>query len=172
MSELNICSRREADRLLETGFSDLVGRRAVNGQKAGSLVGTPRDVLGIAIHVPLVLESLRTALTGQVDAEFYRFSAICVLRGVVCFCPLRGTEWWERVQSLHPNQAALMGVSILVAIVGDTSGNLLLRMQQLRFFQSEAAIVVCGVTLLLLFPEIIFHTLYSSGVSEFGFYWE
>ena len=283
---------------LETGFWDLVEGRAVNGQKAGSLVGTPHDVLGIAINVPLVLESLRTALTGQVDAEFYRFSAICVLgcavahqimaneferdyrapllaeynsiyqfstlylipfgwllwratptfpsqlevldvpfcvglslvtlygflyafygkwllreankpgyqgpmvpsdteyqekaqlyltgsvviNGLAClFLPfawtlaIRGTEWWERVQSLHPNQAALMGVSILVAIVGDTSGNLLLRMQQFRFFQSEAAIVVCGVTsniLLLLFPEIIFHTLYSSGVSEFGFYWE
>eukprot|EP00977_Amphora_coffeiformis_P001645 scaffold310_cov168-Amphora_coffeaeformis.AAC.40 len=34
---------------------------------------------------------------------------------------LTGTEWWVQVQELHPNQAAFLAVSILVAILGDTS---------------------------------------------------
>lgn len=119
------------------------------------------------------------AYTAQ--ADLYLTGNIAI-NGLAClFLPFawtlafRGTEWWDRVQALHPNEAAFLGISVLVAIIGDVSGNLLLRMQQLEVFRSEQAIVVCGISsniLLLLIPEIIFNTLYNSGVSEVGFYWE
>lgn len=88
---------------------------------------------------------------------------------------VRGTEWWERVQINHPNEAAFLGVSLLVAIIGDTTGNLFLRMKELKIVKSSAAIVLIGIVsnfLLLLFPEIVFNSVYHSGVSELGFYWE
>jgi hypothetical protein len=117
----------------------------------------------------------------QAQAQLYLTGNIAI-NGLAClFLPFawtvafRGTEWWDRVQTLHPNEAAFLGVSILVASLGDVAGNFLLRMQELKVFRSESAIVVCGITsnlVLLLFPEIIFNTLHSSGVSEVGFYWE
>jgi len=117
----------------------------------------------------------------QKQAQLYLTGNV-VINSLAClFIPFawtltfRGTEWWERVQELHPNQAAFMGLSILVATIGDMSGNLLLRLQQLTIFRSPSAIVVCGILSnfwLLLFPEIVFNSIYSSGISEVGFYWE
>jgi len=289
--------RSEVDGL-KAGYQDLLQGRAIDTSNAGAVIGTPHDFMGVVVHAPLIFESLRTAFTGQIHADFYQLCAFstfaaaishgimayqmerdyraprlgeyktvyefsslylgpfgwllwrispnfptalepfdflpCIamtlvtlygflyplyakglleeanqegyegilvpsdltyqaqaqlyltgniaINGLAClFLPfawtlaVRGTEWWERVQSLHPNEAAFLGVSILVAIIGDVSGNLLARMRQLDFFKSEAAIVVCGISsnlLLLLFPEIIFNSIYNSGVSEVGFYWE
>jgi hypothetical protein len=283
---------------LQVGLQDLLQGRAIDTGNAAALVGTPHDAIGVVAHLPLIFESIRTAVTGQIHPEFYQFAAFstfscavahgimsydserdyraprlaefktvyefsalylvpfswllwritpvfpsswevfdvpaCLaltivtlygflygfygkkllqdannegyegilipsdpeyqaqaqlyltgniaINGLAClFLPFawtlafRGTEWWYRVQTLHPNEAAFLGVSILVAILGDVAGNFLLRMQELDVFRSESAIVVCGITsnlVLLLFPEIIFNTLYNSGVSEVGFYWE
>lgn len=117
----------------------------------------------------------------QTQAQLYLTGNV-VINSLAClFLPfawtlsLRGTEWWNRVQELHPNQAAFLGVSILVAIIGDTSGNLLLRLQQLEVTTSVRALVVMGILsniVFLLFPEIVFNSIYTSGVSEVGFYWE
>lgn len=88
---------------------------------------------------------------------------------------IRGTGWWERVQHLHACELGFLGVSVLVAIVGDIAGTLLLRLKQQGLLTSEPGIVVIGIIsniVLLLFPEIIFNTIYNSQVSEVGFYWE
>jgi hypothetical protein len=283
---------------LQSGLQDLLQGRAIDMGNAAALVGTPHDAIGVVAHLPLIVESIRTAVTGQIHPEFYQFAAgstfLCAMahgimsydverdyraprlaefktvyefsalylvpfswllwritplfpvvleafdlpaclaltivtlygflyafygkkllqdantegyegiltpsdpdyqaqaqlyltgniaiNGLAClFLPFawtlafRGTEWWDRIQILHPNEAAFLGVSILVATLGDVSGNFLLRMQELQVFRSESAIVVCGISsnlILLLFPEIIFNTLYNSGVSEVGFYRE
>jgi hypothetical protein len=91
-----------------------------------------------------------------------------------CLC-FQGTEWWDRVQQLHPHEGAFFGVSILVAIVGDMSGNWLLRLKESGIVRQYSSLVALGTVsnfLLLLFPEILFNTIYHSGVSEIGFYWE
>jgi hypothetical protein len=117
----------------------------------------------------------------QAQAQLYLTGNV-VINALAClFLPFawtiafRGTVWWERVQELHPNQAALLGVSVLVAILGDVSGNLLLRLKELGLIKSQPAIVVMGIlsnVLLLLFPEIVFHIFFHEGVSEIGFYWD
>ena len=110
-------------------------------------------------------------LTGNVIIN----SLACLFLPFAWTLALRGTEWWTRVQSLHPHQAAFLGVSILVAILGDTSGNLLLRLQQLQLVTSPRALVVMGIVsniVFLLVPEIVFNSIYMGGVSEVGFYWE
>ena len=117
----------------------------------------------------------------QMQAQLYLTGNI-VINSLAClFLPfawtlaIRGNEWWTRVQDLHPNQGAFLGVSILVAILGDTSGNLLLRLQQLKVTTSVRALVVMGILsniVFLLFPEIIFNVIYMGGISEIGFYWE
>jgi hypothetical protein len=117
----------------------------------------------------------------QTQAQLYLTGNIIINSLACLFIPFtwkltfRGTEWWDRVQDLHPNQAAFLGVSILVAILGDVSGNLLLRLQELKIVDSPRALVVMGITsnvLFLLFPELVFNTIYIGGVSEIGFYWE
>ena len=117
----------------------------------------------------------------QKQAQLY-LTGIVAINGLAClFIPfawtltVRGTVWWDRVQALHPNQAAFLGLSFLVATLGDVSGNLLLRLKELDLVKSQPSIVVFGIlsnVLLLLFPEIVFNILYTSGVSEVGFYWE
>jgi len=117
----------------------------------------------------------------QKQAQLYLTGNITI-NGLAClFIPFawtltfRGTEWWERVQTLHPNQAAFMGLSLLVATIGDVSGNLLLRLKELDLVKSQPSIVVVGILSnfwLLLFPEILFNSIYNSGISEVGFYWE
>mmetsp|Transcript_37334 Transcript_37334/g.42667 ORF Transcript_37334/g.42667 Transcript_37334/m.42667 type:complete len:366 (+) Transcript_37334:3-1100(+) len=117
----------------------------------------------------------------QMQAQLYLTGNI-VINSLAClFLPfawtlaIRGTEWWTRVQELHPNQGAFLGVSILVAILGDTSGNLLLRLQQLKVTTSVRALVVMGIlsnVVFLLAPEITFNSIYMGGISEVGFYWE
>ena len=65
-------------------------------------------------------------------------------------------------------------------MVGPRSGpppepGLLLRLKELDIVKSQPSIVVLGIlsnVLLLLFPEIVFNILYTSGISEVGFYWE
>ncbi|KAG7362953.1 hypothetical protein IV203_026313 [Nitzschia inconspicua] len=104
------------------------------------------------------------------------------INGLAClFVPfawsicLQGTEWWNRVQDLHPSQGAFLGVSVLVAILGDMSGNWLLRVKEFGIIRDYNAIVAMGIVsnfLLLLFPEILFNSFYIGGVSEIGFYWE
>ncbi len=296
-SDAKVDSDSEIDRL-KVGWSDLVNGRAFDASKASRLL-TPEDVIGVVGHGPLIVESLRTAFTGQFSttgyvfcaatsfitalshlkmtldtprdyraprlAEYrsvYEFSALYLIpfswllwritntfpeqlevadpimsalftiitiygvayalygkgllnrvnndptyegilepssesyqkqaqlyltgnvtiNGLAClFIPFawtltaRGTEWWDRVQALHPNQAAFMGLSLLVATVGDVSGNLLLRLKELEIVKSQPSIVVMGILSnfwLLLFPEIVFNTIYNSGISEVGFYWE
>mmetsp|Transcript_3022 Transcript_3022/g.7099 ORF Transcript_3022/g.7099 Transcript_3022/m.7099 type:complete len:402 (-) Transcript_3022:1277-2482(-) len=117
----------------------------------------------------------------QKQAQLYLTGNV-VINGLAClFVPfawtltIRGTEWWERVQTLHPNQQAFLGLSLLVATLGDVSGNLLLRLKQLGVVTASESIVVMGILsnfLLLLFPELVFNGIYSSGVSEIGFYFE
>lgn len=117
----------------------------------------------------------------QKQAQLYLTGNVTI-NGLAClFIPfawtltMRGTGWWERVQSLHPNEAAFMGLSLLVATIGDVSGNLLLRLKELGIVRSQPSIVVMGILSnfwLLLFPEIVFNNIYSSGISEIGFYWE
>ena len=88
---------------------------------------------------------------------------------------VRGTGWWDRVQALYPNQAAFMGLSLLVATLGDVSGNLLVRLKELNLVKSQPSVVVMGIlsnVWLLLFPEIVFYPLCASGISEVGFYFE
>ncbi|CAB9517522.1 expressed unknown protein [Seminavis robusta] len=117
----------------------------------------------------------------QTQAQLYLTGNV-VINSLAClFLPfawtlaIRGTDWWNRVQELHPNQAAFLGISILVATIGDTSGNLLLRLQQLQITTSVRALVVMGIlsnVIFLLVPELLFNGIYSSGISEVGFYWE
>lgn len=117
----------------------------------------------------------------QDGAQLYLTGNVTI-NGLAClFIPFawtltfRGTEWWERVQVLHPNQAAFMGISLLVATIGDVSGNFLLRLKELDLCKSQNSIVVMGILSnfwLLLFPEIVFNGIYNSGISEVGFYWE
>mmetsp|Transcript_9991 Transcript_9991/g.11460 ORF Transcript_9991/g.11460 Transcript_9991/m.11460 type:complete len:213 (+) Transcript_9991:330-968(+) len=119
--------------------------------------------------------------TYQKQAQLYLTGNVTI-NGLAClFIPFawtltfRGTDWWERVQTLHPNQAAFMGLSLLVATVGDVSGNLLLRLKELDIVKSQSSIVVMGILSnfwLLLFPEIVFNSIYSGGISEIGFYWD
>lgn len=117
----------------------------------------------------------------QTQAQLYLTGNIIINILACLFLPfawtlaIRGTEWWTRVQELHPSQGAFLGVSILVAILGDTSGNLLLRLQQLQITTSVRALVVMGILsnfAFLLAPEIVFNVIYMGGVSEVGFYWE
>lgn len=117
----------------------------------------------------------------QEQAQLYLTGNIAI-NGLAClFIPFawvltyRGTEWWDRVQQLHPNLAAFMGLSLLVATVGDVSGNFLLRLKELGIFKNPSSIVVMGILSniwLLLFPEIVFNSIYNSGISEIGFYFE
>ncbi|CAJ1949933.1 unnamed protein product [Cylindrotheca closterium] len=117
----------------------------------------------------------------QKQAQLYLTGNV-VINGLAClFIPfawtltIRGTEWWERVQMLHPNQQAFLGLSLLVATIGDVSGNLLVRLKQLGGVTASESTVVIGILsnfLLLLFPELVFNGIYSSGVSEIGFYFE
>ena len=68
-----------------------------------------------------------------------------------------------------------MGLSLLVATLGAVSGTLLMRMKELNLVKSQPSIVVMGIisnVWLLLFPEVVFYTLYASGISEVGFYFE
>ena len=68
-----------------------------------------------------------------------------------------------------------MGLSLLVATLGDVSGTLLVRLKELNLVKSQPSIVAMGIVSnvgLLLFPEIVFYTLYASGISEVGFYFE
>ena len=117
----------------------------------------------------------------QAQAQLYLTGNVTINALACLFIPFawtlafRGTEWWERVQQLHPNQAAFLGLSVLVATIGDVSGNLLLRLKELDLIKSKSSIVVMGIlsnVLLLLFPEIVFNSIYNSGVSEIGFYFE
>ncbi|KAJ1413441.1 hypothetical protein B484DRAFT_455068 [Ochromonadaceae sp. CCMP2298] len=88
---------------------------------------------------------------------------------------IRGTEWWARVCSLHPNQAAFLGLSVLAAIVGDSSGVVALRLLRKDVITSTAAVVVLGLVsnaLLLIVPEVVFRIFYAQGVSELNFYWQ
>ena len=51
----------------------------------------------------------------------------------------------------------------------------MLRLKELDLVKSQPSVVVLGIlsnVLLLLFPEIVFNILYTSGISEAGFYWE
>jgi len=117
----------------------------------------------------------------QKQAQLYLTGNIAI-NGLAClFIPfawtltVRGTGWWDRVQALHPNQAAFLGLSLLVATVGDVSGNFLLRLKEFNIVKSQPLIVVMGIlsnVWLLLFPEIVFNILYTAGISEVGFYWE
>jgi len=117
----------------------------------------------------------------QKQAQLYLTGNIFI-NGLAClFIPfawtltVRGTGWWDRVQALHPNQAAFMGLSLLVATLGDVSGAFLVRLKELNLVKSQSSVVVMGIlsnVWLLLFPEIVFNILYTSGISEVGFYWE
>ena len=117
----------------------------------------------------------------QKQAQLY-LTGNTAMNGLAClFIPfawtltVRGTGWWDRVQTLHPNQAAFMGLSLLVATLGAVSGTLLMPMKELNLVKSQPSIVAMGIVSnvgLLLFPEIVFYTLYASGISEVGFYFE
>ena len=117
----------------------------------------------------------------QKQAQLYLTGNIFI-NGLAClFIPfawtltVRGTGWWDRVQALHPNQAAFMGLSLLVATLGDVSGAFLVRLKELNLVKSQSSVVVMGIlsnVWLLLFPEIVFNILYTSGISEVGLYWE
>jgi hypothetical protein len=87
----------------------------------------------------------------------------------------KGTEWWHHVEENHVHEAAFFGVSILVALLGNASGNLLARFQQLGIVKSPEVLVVSGILsnfVLLIMPEVFFNVIYHSGLSEIGLYWE
>ena len=104
------------------------------------------------------------------------FLVLCIL--TMSFAPfvwtlaIRGNEWWDRVQILYPHQAAFIGVSLLVIVLGNGLGNTLARFRDKQVLElgNIVAIGVALNVLLLLVPEVVFHVLYRSGISEFGFY--
>lgn len=117
----------------------------------------------------------------QAQAQLYLTGNVVINVLACLFIPFawtitfRGTEWWERVQALHPNQAAFLGVSVLVAILGDVLGNQLARLKELELVRTPEALVVMGIVsnfLFLLFPELVFNIIYGGGVSELSFYWD
>ena len=114
-------------------------------------------------------------------AQLYLTGSIFLNVLVALFVPFpwvlsfKGTEWWQHVQANHPSEAAFFGVSILVALVGNTSGNLLARLKQLDIITTPSVLVVTGIlsnALLLLMPEIFFNLIYHDGITEIGLYWE
>jgi hypothetical protein len=117
------------------------------------------------------IDQLDITLSGQV--------VVNTLGGL--FIPLawnicaRGTEWWDRVQSLHINEAGLLNLSILVALIGNITGVMSYRVRETEVITDMKVIVPTGLLLnvvLLLIPEILFFSQFESGVSKLAFYWE
>lgn len=137
-----------------------------------SLLDQPFEQSGLEPSPDNYREQAKLLCTGNIVINVL---ACLFLPFVVTLCLWRGSEWWDRVQVLHEHQAAFMGVSLLVAILGDMSGNALLRIKEFGIITQYNSLVSLGIVsnfLLLLFPELIFNGLYFDGISEVGFYWE
>eukprot|EP01038_Epipyxis_sp_PR26KG_P004085 gene4085-5833_t len=122
-------------------------------------------------------------------------SLTCLFVPFIWTYSIRGIDWWTRVQSIYPNQAAYMCISVLVAIIGNNFGMVLFARKQFSDILSTKnsdklpeellvsnksddqflQLVTFGVLsnlFLLLAPEIAFHWLHSAGISEIEFYWQ
>jgi hypothetical protein len=63
---------------LKSGWDDLFTGKAFDGSDLSRLA-TPEDIIGIAGHFPLIVESIRTAFTGQFSSEGYVICAFTSL---------------------------------------------------------------------------------------------
>mmetsp|Transcript_3689 Transcript_3689/g.3826 ORF Transcript_3689/g.3826 Transcript_3689/m.3826 type:complete len:362 (+) Transcript_3689:181-1266(+) len=88
---------------------------------------------------------------------------------------LRHSLWWDRIQSLHHHQAALLGLEFLVAIIGNSAGNELLRAYEMKIIPLAVHVFIIGILMnfaLVIFPELLFHYQFSEGISYWNFYFE
>jgi len=145
-----------------------IGKRALDKQ------GTDTDTANGGYLLPSDAETRNGAqlyLTGNIVLNVL----VALFIPFVWVLAFKGTEWWHHVEENHVNEAAFFGVSILVALLGNASGNLLARFQQLGIVKNPEVLVVSGILsnlVLLIMPEVFFNVIYHSGTTEIGLYWE